>query len=322
MFAVMSTLDPRTWRAARMALLLSIAACRRETASVRADSTGIVKTLPRDSAVVDSTPVVDSASLLVGPAIYLPAAGGAAEVVLPSVLDDSVPPPQASRLPAAVAPAQVELFAPDGAAGRMAVGAYAASQQPDVPRGCDAWPVVPLRTETGSGKRWRIALPVGVASSVPVEAIDVRATRDSSTFAAQVTAATSSLVDDPSSAFRRVPFDVRHAWHARLEGDTDVVVAVLDRRVNSEAMARAERTVAVLERAPGARTYRIRWKDVQTGSEDELVDVELLAMVRHGPRKVPTVFLSLDFGDGTRVQMLQRAARGWRLAWSSAYTGC
>jgi hypothetical protein len=304
-------------------LALTLAsACQKDAPAIRADSTGLAKTVIRDSVVAAERPPVDSASLLVGPAVYLPGDAGAAEVILPGVVDDSVPKPANAAVPAVAAPAKIELFSPAGAAGLMAVGAYAREQQPDVPSGCDAWPVVPLRSETSSGKAWRIALPQGAAAALPMEAIDGRVSRDSSMLAAQITRATSSLVDDPTSAFRRIPFDVLRAWHTVLAGDTSVVIAVLERRVNSEAMARTERTVAVLERTPGAKGYTIRWKDVHAGSEDELVSVELLAAVLHGARKLPTVFLGQDFGDGSRVQMLQRTAGGWRLVWASAYTGC
>jgi hypothetical protein len=36
-----------------------------------------------------------------------------------------------------------------------------------------------------------------------------------------------------------------------------------------------------------------------------------------------TLFLGQDFGDGSRVEMLQRApGGGWSVRWASAYTGC
>jgi hypothetical protein len=51
--------------------------------------------------------------------------------------------------------------------------------------------------------------------------------------------------------------------------------------------------------------------------------VDLMTVVRFKASKLTSVFLGLDFGDGSRVEMLERSAGGiWTLRWASAYTGC
>jgi hypothetical protein len=90
-----------------------------------------------------------------------------------------------------------------------------------------------------------------------------------------------------------------------------------------EASPKVERTLLVLERLPKVKRFTAVWRDTQYATEDDLIAVDLLGVVRlHGVNR-PTVFLGLDFGDGSRVQMLQRTDGGiWSLRWASAYTGC
>jgi hypothetical protein len=90
-----------------------------------------------------------------------------------------------------------------------------------------------------------------------------------------------------------------------------------------EASPRVERTVLVLERQPQVKNFTAVWRDTQYAAEDDLIALDLLAVVRFKGVTRPTVFLGLDFGDGSRVQMLQRTDGGiWSLRWASAYTGC
>ena len=94
-------------------------------------------------------------------------------------------------------------------------------------------------------------------------------------------------------------------------------------RLNMEASPRVERTVLVLERPPKVQSYSAVWRNTQYATEDDLIAVDLLAIVTMRGEQRPAVFLGLDFGDGSRVQMLQRSSGGiWSLRWASAYTGC
>jgi hypothetical protein len=122
---------------------------------------------------------------------------------------------------------------------------------------------------------------------------------------------------------RRVPFGVAMAYRFKLAGEVDVVITVVERRLNVEASPRIERSVLVLERAPGARAFKAAWTETQYATEDDLIAVDLLGVVSMRGTQRPTAFLGQDFGDGSRIQMLQRDAAGkWSVHWSSAYTGC
>lgn len=259
-----------------------------------------------------------------GSAIYVPGDGGVAQVILPPVLDDSVPAPASAVLPATAAPATVDLFGPSGKLGTASLGEYSATGQPEVGEGCDAWPVVPLR-DPGSATplKWRIALQAGVAEPLVTDSIGSLSRADSAQLVVEINRAASQLPLDSAGVLRRVPFSVSKAYRMRFAGDVEAVVAVVERRLNMEASPRVERTVLVLERPPKVKAFSAVWRDTQYATEDDLIAVDLLSVVRFHAASRPTVFLGLDFGDGSRVQMLQRTDGGiWKLRWSSAYTGC
>jgi hypothetical protein len=261
-----------------------------------------------------------------GPVVYLPSDAGTVRLVLPLVPDDSVPVPTAATIPAAAAPATVDLFGPSGLVGRASVGEYsAASQSVPVP-GCDAWPELPVRRDDASAGRWHVALASGVAEPLGLDSTTALATRDSTRMIADViraTATSAATRDSAEALLARVPFAVLAARHGTLADGTELLVATVERRINAEADPRVEQTTLILERARGAKGWTVAWRERQYVAEDELVMVELLGGVRLRATGTPLLFLGLDFGDGTRVETLARVKPGeWRVRWSSAYTGC
>lgn len=257
-----------------------------------------------------------------GAAIYLPSEGGVVQVVLPPVLDDSVPVAAGVTLPQGAAPASVDLFATFGKVGSAQVGDYSPASQPEPVEGCDAWPVVTLRDVTGAGL-WRIALLAGVAEAVPTDSLGSLSRGDSAQLVVQINKAAALLPLDSAGMLRRVPFAVTKAYRMQFPGEVEAVVAVVERRLNMEASPKVERTVLVLERTPGVKSFSAVWRETQYATEDELVAVDMLAVVRfHGGPRV-SVFLGMDFGDGSRIELLRRTSGGiWSVQWASAYTGC
>jgi hypothetical protein len=270
------------------------------------------------------TPVVARWDGAAGAALYVPGDNGVAQVVLPPVVDDSVPKPGAATLPAGSAPASVELFAPGAMVGAATLGAYVRSSQPEVSEGCDAWPVVSLREATdGASKNWRLALVAGVAQAVSLDSIGAMPRRDSAQLVVAINRAAAQLTLDSAGLLRGVPFSVGKAYRMKLAGDVEVVITVVERRLNMEASPRVERTVLILERARGAKGFSAAWRDTQYATEDDLIATDLLTVVTLKGSPMVTVFLGQDFGDGSRVEMLQRATDGgWSVRWASAYTGC
>jgi hypothetical protein len=277
--------------------------------------------VPSDSADTVAQPRWNSAD---GSAIYIPGEGGVAQVILPPVLDDSVPEPSSATLPANAAPASVDLFAPSGRISAVSLAAFAPASQPQVSDGCDAWPVVSLKEPAGTTPRtWRLALQSGVAEPVHTDSIGSLSRSDSAQLVIEINRAAALLPLDSAGVLRRVPFGVTKAYRLRFAGNVEAVIAVVERRLNMEASPRVERTVLVLERPPKTKAFNAVWRDTQYATEDDLIAVDLLAVVTMRGTRRPAVFLGLDFGDGSRVQMLQRTDGGlWSLHWSSAYTGC
>jgi hypothetical protein len=259
-----------------------------------------------------------------GAALYVPGDNGVAQVVLPPVVDDSVPKPGAAVLPAGSAPASVELFAPGAKLGAATLGEFVRSSQPEVSEGCDAWPVVSVREATeGASKNWRIALVAGVAQAVGLDSIGALPRRDSAQLVVAINRAAAQLTLDSAGVLRGVPFSVGKAYRMKLAGDVEVVITVVERRLNMEASPRVERTVLILERAKGAKGFSATWRDTQYATEDDLIATDLLTVVMLKGSPMLTLFLGQDFGDGSRVEMLQRApGGGWSVRWASAYTGC
>lgn len=307
-----------------VAAALVLAACGKDTPAPKVDSVAPAVTpvvTPVDSA---ARPVDTRWQASDGPALYIPGDNGVAQVVLPPVLDDSVPKPGSVTLPAGAAPASIDLFAPIGKVGSVSLGEYTAATQPEAVEGCDAWPVVPVRDASGSTPAaWKVALVAGVAEAIRTDSIGAMARTDSAQLVVAINKAAALLPLDSAGVLRRVPFGVTRAYRFALDGNVDAIVAVVERRLNVEASPRVERTTLVLEKTPGMRAYAAVWRDTQYAAEDDLIAVELLAVVRFTASKTPAVFLGLDFGDGSRVQMLQRTPGGiWSLRWASAYTGC
>lgn len=301
-----------------------LAACGKDTPAPKADTAAPAVTpvvAPVDSA---KAPVDTRWSPADGPALYIPGDNGVAQVVLPPVMDDSVPKPGSVTLPAGAAPASIDLFAPIGKVGTVSLGEYAAATQPEAVEGCDAWPVVPLRDANGvAPASWKVALLAGAAEAIRTDSIGAMARTDSAQLVVAINKAAALLPLDSAGVLRRVPFGVTRAYRFSLPGNVDAVVAVVERRLNVEASPRVERTTLVLEKTPAMRAYAAVWRDTQYAEEDDLIAVELLAVVQFTASHTPAVFLGLDFGDGSRVQMLQRTPGGiWSLRWSSAYTGC
>jgi len=302
-----------------------LSSCGKDAPEPRADST---RSVVNPAAPAGEPPPTSQSAVrwnvADGSAIYLPAEGGGALVILPPVLDDSVPKPSSAVLPPDAAPGSIDLFSPAGLVGTLSVGEFTATTQAEVSAGCDAWPVVPLRQATGSSPLpWRIGLQHGIGSAIHTDSIGGLPRADSGVLVVAINKAAALLPLDSSGVMRRVPFDVAAAYRFTVAGDVDVVIAVVERRLNVEASPRIERSVLVLERARGSRAFTAAWTETQYATEDDLIAVDLLGVVSMRGTQRPTAFLGQDFGDGSRIQMLQRDAVGkWSVHWWSAYTGC
>jgi hypothetical protein len=194
---------------------------------------------------------------------------------------------------------------------------------------CTAWPTARVRSldraTGGVPGPWTVGFVTGHAVAIPMDSIAVLSPADSARRAADVARVASSLTNDTAAAFRGLPFEVQRAGRFSIAPGIDGIAAVLARHVNEEANPREEHIFLIAER--DSTHQPIAWvaaySERESGAEDDLETNEVLAIVRLGPGRTPTIVLSRDYGDGGAYSLIERAAPGrWRLRWSSAYTGC
>jgi hypothetical protein len=234
--------------------------------------------------------------------------------------------------------ARVELFTRAGSVGTATIGSTEAPKRPGP--GCTGWPVARLGRPAaasagapGSGttpaarapSRWSVALAASAARAIPLDSIEGLSSADSAHLAAEVTRLASTLPNDTARLFRGIPFAVRAAWRFVPARGVDAVVADVVRRLNQEASPFAEELLVVAERDPATpgRRYAPAYVERVSGPEETLETSEVLAALFLGPRRVPTLVLGRDYGDGTAYALVERTEPGrWRARWSSAYAGC
>jgi hypothetical protein len=133
------------------------------------------------------------------------------------------------------------------------------------------------------------------------------------------------LPNDTATAFKGLPFELQRAGRFSIAPGIDGIAAVLVRHVNEEANPREEHIFLIAERdsTRPPPSWVAAYSERESGGEDDLETNEVLAVVRLGSARTPTVVLSRDYGDGGVYSLIERTGPGqWRLRWSSAYTGC
>jgi hypothetical protein len=172
---------------------------------------------------------------------------------------------------------------------------------------------------------WTVGFVTGHAIAVAMDSIPTLSPADSANRTGDVARIASSLPNDTAAAFRGLPFEVQRAGRFSIAPGIDGIAAVLARHVNEEANPREEHIFLIAERdsTHPPLAWVAAYSERESGAEDDLETNEVLAMVRLGPGRTPTIVLSRDYGDGGVYSLIERAAPGqWRLRWSSAYTGC
>jgi hypothetical protein len=194
---------------------------------------------------------------------------------------------------------------------------------------CTAWPTARVRSldraTGGVPGPWTVGFVTGHATAVAMDSIPMLSPADSASRTGDVARVASSLPNDTATAFRGLPFEVQRAGRFSIAPGIDGIVAVLARHVNEEANPREEHIFLIAERdsTHPPLTWVAAYSERESGSEDDLETNEVLASLRLGPGRTPTIVLSRDYGDGGVYSLIERAAPGqWRLRWSSAYTGC
>jgi len=194
---------------------------------------------------------------------------------------------------------------------------------------CTAWPTAHVRSldraTGGVPGPWTVGFVTGHAVAVAMDSIPMLTPADSTIRTSDIARLASTLPNDTAPSFKGLPFEVQRAGRFSIAPGIDGIAAVLVRHVNEEANPREEHIFLIAERDSTHQppAWVAAYSERESGSEDDLETNEVLAVVRIGPGRTPTIVLSRDFGDGGVYSLIERGAPvQWRLRWSSAYTGC
>jgi hypothetical protein len=220
--------------------------------------------------------------------------------------------------------AHVDLFARGGPVGQAIVTIATTGT---LTGDCTAWPTAHVKSldpgSAGVPAAWTVGFLVGHAMSIPMDSLATLAQTDSARRAAEIALVASTLPNDTASAFRGLPFVVRSAGRLALDNGETALAAEVVRTVNEEANPREEHILLVAEHDSATGKPVAAYFERVSGPEDAVESSEVLAAVRLGPRRIPTIVIGRDYGDGGAYTLIERVGRArWRVRWNSAYTGC
>ena len=190
----------------------------------------------------------------------------------------------------------------------------------DTTQECDSWPSARLRSPHSN---WQIGFATGHVHAIALDSIEAASATDSAALAVALAQAAATLPTASDPTFRGLPSRVRSAYTFRLDS-TEVVVADIVRSINEEANPRVEHLLIIGERPAGTRgKYDVAYYSRTAGAEDATQATEVLSVVLIGAGKRPAVVVSIEYDDGGKIGLIERAAPGeWRARWTSAYTDC
>lgn len=238
-----------------------------------------------------------------------------AAVILPEVTDSTIESVQGNEAP--VTGLIFDLF---GRGGKLEESALIPLRVSEARQECYGWPLGTLRT-TRAG--WRVGFARGHAQAIQLDSIEAMPSADSAALAASLAQAAATLPIASDPVFRGLRFRVRSAYTFRLDS-VAVVVADVVRSVNEEANPRIEHLLLIGERPIGTTgKYNPAYYSRTAGAEETTQVTEVLAAVLIGPSRRPAVVVNIEYDDGRKLGLIERAAPGqWRSRWRSAYTDC
>lgn len=243
-------------------------------------------------------------------------------VVLPEYADSTIH-ELGARDMSRMAPLPVELFARRG----KVSNATMVDAQRMGTNACVEWPRAEVRIPDGAvAESWTVAFAAGYANAIPLDSIESLASADSARLAAEIARLVSMAPGDTSSALEGLPYVVRSARRFQLDDNTMAIAALAGRRLASEATPVAEHVFIVAERASDSprATWRLAHSERAIGTEETVETMDVLAAVRLGDARRPSLIVSRDYGRSRiSYSLLERVAPGrWTVRWGSAAVGC
>ena len=189
---------------------------------------------------------------------------------------------------------------------------------------CRVWPLRNLRV-TGAGGAWSVGFVGTNVTPIPLDSVDALPARDSMALAAEASRLASTVTANTSPAFQGLRFAAHDIRRFEVAPGVQVLAAHLIRRVNQEADPQEEQTLLVAERDSGAATgrFQLAYAERSFGKEEQVTSSELVAAVRLGAGRTPSLVVARDGEQGLAYALLERTgARQWRVRWTSALAKC
>jgi hypothetical protein len=296
-----------------VALIAALSACRDKSGtgsdSARGSLPPVYPSSPLENTHWDSD---------AGPVMIFSTGGGdSAAVILPEATDSTIASFQGIVPP--VAGLTFDLFARAGKVGAAVPLSLIAAAAPKTD--CYSWPLAKIKDGATTG--WRVGLLNGRATAIRLDSIEARSSTDSAALAASLAQTAAALPAASDPAFRGLPFRVRSAYTFHIDS-TEIVLADVVRTVNEEANPRVEHLFIVGGRPVGTvGKFSADYFSRAAGAEDKVQATDVLAVVRMGPEKRAVIIVNIEFDEGARLGLIERAVTGeWSATWMSAYTDC
>ncbi len=301
--------------AALLLLVLPLAACERRSATVRADSTAPALTAAGDS--MARRRVASGWNDADGPALLVPGPARNEAIALYPTADDSNAVAQLDS--ASMQQLPVVLLGRGGAS----ISALLGNPSGDGSDECERWPLRALQPDSGTA--WSVGFVAARAVPMRLDSVDVLSARDSMALAAEASRLASTVTLPSQPAFQGLRFTASELRRFEAAPHVQALVAHMVRRVNQEANPREEQTLLIAERDSGATSgpYRLAYAERDVGREEAVITPEVLAAVRLGANRTPTLVIARDHDAGISYRLVERvAARRWRARWSSGAISC
>lgn len=271
-----------------------VAACDRQDAQPRVDTTPETATTGGPAAPPAAAWVSELGSMLVVPSD----SAGTGIVIFPEA-------PTSQMLRAA----SLRLLAPGGDSSLVQASLVVTDSQV-----CGEAPLIRLQDSLATS--WTVGILGSAAGAIPMDSLEAMSRADSSKLAAELARLASTIPMQSDSRFKGLPFALLRARQFVTDGRR-VVVSHLVRRVPHEAEPVEEHTFMIAERdsATASHALELSFHLRSEGTEETADQFEVLAAVRSGD--AAWLILARDNAAQTTYQVLERASAGrWRSRWS------
>jgi hypothetical protein len=188
---------------------------------------------------------------------------------------------------------------------------------------CERWPLHAFQPAAGTA--WSVGFASDQVRPVVLDSVAMLTQRDSMMLVAEASRLASSVTEPTGPSFQGLRFTADDVRRFEAMPGVQALVAHLVRHVNQEASPQEEETLLIAERDSGATSgpYQLAYAERTFGREEDVVSPEVLAGVRLGASRQPSLIVAHDGNDGIGYAIIERIGpRRWRVRWYSGITSC